>query len=318
MRWFHGVISAFGLAAFLGLSGCATMQQGADGINDETSGHAGGANAGGESVVLEKCDATLGTIALVEDIDAAWYQILAEQFKLNSTVPVLKLLAQQSNCFVVVERGLAMDNIMQERVLTEAGELREESSFGKGQMVAADFTLNPTLTFSNKDTGGTIAGIANQFGFWGQIAAGFIAQAQTKEAGTLLTLIDNRSGVQLVIAEGSAKNTDFGVLGAIFGGSGGGAMGAYANTAEGKVIVAALADAYNAVVRAARNYQMQLVQGGLGAGQGEMQVQKETQPQEEASANPPQDTTSENKVSEPATNVAPEAVSSGVPSSAAE
>ncbi|MDR1530050.1 MAG: CsgG/HfaB family protein [Burkholderiales bacterium] len=251
------------------------MQMGAEGAKTEATGYVGGSNTEGENVTLEKCDTTLGTLALVEDIEAPWYRILSEQFKLDSTVPILKLLAQQSNCFVIVERGYAMSNVMQERALTQAGELRKDANFGKGQIVAADFTLNPTLIFSDKDTGKTAAGIMGAFGFWGQIAAGLAASARTKEAGTLLTLIDNRSGVQLAVAEGSASNTDFGVLSAIFGGSGGGAMGAYANTAEGKVIVAALTDAFNGIVRAARDYKAQTVEGGLGTGQGKMQVQNE-------------------------------------------
>lgn len=43
---------------------------------------------------------------------------------------------------------------------------------------------------------------------------------KSKEASTLLTLVENRSGVQLAAAEGSAKNMDFGFIGAIVGGAG--------------------------------------------------------------------------------------------------
>ena len=50
--------------------------------------------------------------------------------KLGST-PVLRMMIQQSNCFVVVERGRAMNNMMQERALEQAGEARGEATSAK-------------------------------------------------------------------------------------------------------------------------------------------------------------------------------------------
>ena len=89
----------------------------------------------------------------------------------------------------------------------------------------------------------------------------------TKEASTLLTLIDNRSGVQVAASEGSAAKTDFGAMGQLLGGSGGARLGGYSNTAEGKVIAAAFMDAFNQMVISLRNYRAQTVQGqGLGGG----------------------------------------------------
>ena len=86
------------------------------GAQSTVSGSAAGASAQGASSQLEKCDESLGTLAVVEDQGAAWYGHLS-QYKLGSTVPALRMMVQQSNCFVVVERGRAMQNIMQERVL---------------------------------------------------------------------------------------------------------------------------------------------------------------------------------------------------------
>jgi hypothetical protein len=93
-----------------------------------------------------------------------------------------------------------------------------------------------------------------------------------KESSTMLTLVDNRSGVQLAAAEGSARNMDFGFLGGLFGGALGGVGGGYSNTAEGKVIVAAFTDSYNNMVKAVRSYKAQEVKGGLGTG-GHLGVQ---------------------------------------------
>jgi curli biogenesis system outer membrane secretion channel CsgG len=245
------------------------MQMGSPDAKTEATGSAGGSESQNASNQLERCDASLGTIAVVEDTDAPWYGVLTGQYHLGSTTPVLKLLIQQSNCFVVVERGRAMGAMMGERALEQSGELRTRSNFGKGQMVSADYSLSPSITFSNNNAGGMGAAVGGLFGSVGALIGGSLS---SKEASTLLTLVDNRSGVQLAAAEGSAKNWDFGMLGGVLGSGFGAAGGGYSNTAEGKVIVAAFMDSYNGVVRAVRNYKMQTVKGGLGTG-GNLGVQ---------------------------------------------
>ena len=236
------------------------------------TGSAGGATSQGASSQLERCDETLGTIAVVEDQSAAWYHTLS-QYKLGSTVPVLRMMIQQSNCFVVVERGAAMRNMMQERNLSESGEMREGSSFQKGQLVAADYTMSPSITFSQKGTSGAGGALGGLFGRGVGRAVGVVAGGlKANESSTTLLMIDNRSGVQLAAAEGSAKNYDFNLFGGIFGGGGGGAAGGYTNTPEGKILTAAFMDSYNKLVVATRNYQAQSVKGGLGTG-GRLGVQ---------------------------------------------
>jgi len=258
-----------GLLAMLGLlwvAGCAKAPSGA-----AAGGHAQGANSG-----LESCDEALGTMMVIEDTSSDWYRTL-EHKKLGSTVPVLRLLAQQSNCFVVVERGRGMESMMRERSLANSGELREESNFGKGQMVAADFTLNPSLIFSNQDASGTHGNVGRSLagGNRGaQLALGLAGSTKTSEASTVLTLIENRSGVQVAAAAGNARNVDFGAMGSVFGSRTGGSLGGYTNTAEGKVISAALTDSFNNMVKAVRNYKMQTVKGGLGTGRGGLKVQQ--------------------------------------------
>lgn len=253
--------------------GCSSMEMGSSAAKTTATGAAAGETSQGANEALERCDRALGTMGIIEDSNSDWYRTLNE-YKLGSTAPVLKLLAQQSNCFVVVERGRAMDNMMRERALADSGEMRRGSNFGKGQIVAADFTLNPQIIFSNNNAGGiggAIGGIIG--GGRGRALAGVAGSVNFKEASTILTLIDNRSGVQLAAAEGSARNTDFGMLGGVFGGRAGGSLGGYTNTAEGKVICAALTDAFNNMVRAVRSYRMQTVEGGLGTGKGGLQVQ---------------------------------------------
>ena len=247
------------------LAACSNMQMGSPEAKTTATGSAAGSTAQGANSQLEKCSATMGTVAIVEDTHASWYGILTGQWRLGSTVPVLKLLVQQSNCFVVVERGRAMNNIMGERALEQSGEMRKGSNFGKGQMVAADYSMSPSITFSNQNAGGAGAAVGGRFGAVGALVGGSM---NAKEASTILTLIDNRSSVQLAAAEGSARNMDFGFIGGLIGGGAGGIGGGYSNTAEGKVIVAAFTDSYNNLVKAVRNYKAQEVKGGLGTGGG--------------------------------------------------
>lgn len=227
------------------------------------SGAAGGAAAEGNNSKLERCDATLGTLAIQEDTAAPWFLQLRGN-NLGSTVPVIRLMVQQSNCFVIVERGRAMQMMQQERALQQAGEARGGSGFGAGQMVAADYTLSPEIQFSAKTGGGAAA--LGGFGLVGAVAAVAAGSMSRNEASTTLLLIDNRSGVQISAAEGTAKNFDFGFFGAAFTGGLAGGGGGYANTPQGKIIVAAFADSYNQMVKALRSYKAQSVKGGLGTG----------------------------------------------------
>lgn len=250
----------------LALAGCEGMpvKMGDQSAKTVATGSAGGATAEGANSQLEKCDHSLGTLAVVEDQSAPWYVTLS-QYKLGSTVPVLRMLIQQSNCFVVVERGRAMNNMMQERAIDKSGEMRGGSNFQKGQMVAADYTMSPSITFSQKGTGG-VGGALGGFGLFGSVAGMVAGGLKSNEASTTLLMIDNRSGVQLAAAEGSAKNFDFNLFGGMFGGGIGAGAGGYSNTPEGKILIAAFMDSYNQLVKATRNYKAQTVKGGLGTG----------------------------------------------------
>ncbi len=255
---------ALALGALLTLAGCAGTAPQLGGAPTVATGSAGGANANNANTALEKCDRSLGTLSVVEDQASSWY-IQLSQYKLGSTVPVLRKMIQQSNCFVVVERGAAMNNVMAERELAASGEMRAGSKFQKGQMVAADYTMSPTINFSQKGTQG-MGGALGGFGLIGSVAGMVAGGIKANEASTTLLMVDNRSGVQLAAAEGSAKNFDFSMFGGLFGGGGFGTGGAYSNTPEGKILIAAFMDSYNQLVQAVRSYKAQEVAGGLGTG----------------------------------------------------
>jgi peptidoglycan hydrolase-like protein with peptidoglycan-binding domain len=258
------ILAAIGVAA--SLTGCVAspVRVGDEGAKTVATGAAGGAHGANVSPDLERCDRPFGTIAVIEDQNTDWYRVLSGQYRLTSTVPVLRLLIQQSNCFIVVDRGRGMAMMQQERALQQSGELRAGSNFGTGQMVAADYAMAPEVLFSERGTGG-LGGAVGAVG--GGLLGAIAGSIRTNEAATLLTLVDNRSGVQVAVAEGSAKNTDMNLGGFLLGGGAGAGLGGYTNTPQGKVIAGAFKNAYNQLVVAARNYQAQTMgDRGLGTG----------------------------------------------------
>ncbi len=276
------VIGAAVAAVFL--AGCETtnMRMGSSDAKTVATGAAGGSVASGESSQLERCSAPLGTVSLVENETAGWYTILRNEYRLPPTANLLRLMVQQSNCFIVVERGAAgMRAMNRERELMNSGQMRQGSNFGGGQMVASDYGLSPEIIFSEGNTGGGLATLGGLIGGGrGAALAGIGGSMKTREASTMLTLVDNRSGVQVAASEGSAAKTDMNLFGGIAGMSGAGGLGGYQNTPQGKVITAAFMDAYNQMVRALRNYQTQSVQGqGLGGG-GRLGVDGAAPPQQ--------------------------------------
>lgn len=240
----------------------STMSVHADGV----SGSAAGGNTQGEDTQLESCGQPLGTLAVYEDQTETWWHHYYRRYPtLGSTVPVLRLMIQQSNCFVVVERGKAMKNMMGERQLEASGEMREGSSFGKGQIVAADYTMSPSIQFS-ENTGGLGGKVSGLLGSKGKLLGKLAGDLKKNEAATTLLLIDNRSSVQVSAALGSAENFDYAAASGLFGSRAAGSVDGYTRTPEGKTIAAAFADSYNNMIRALRNYKAQTVEGGLGKG----------------------------------------------------
>jgi curli biogenesis system outer membrane secretion channel CsgG len=250
------------------LAGCeATMPKlGTTQSQTAATGAAAGEATQNANSQLERCDSPLGTVAVIEESNADWYRAFTAEYRLGSTVPVLRQMIQQSNCFVVVERGRAFAGMERERALAAQGQSRAGSNFGEGQIVAADFSLTPEVVVSARGTGGMgggLAGFSPGLSVLGAVAGGI----RRNEAATVLLLSDNRSGVQISASQGSASNTDFNVGAVLFGGGAAGGLGGYTNTPQGKVLVAAFMDSYNQMVKALRVYKAQSVKGqGLGTG----------------------------------------------------
>jgi hypothetical protein len=64
---------------------------------------------------LEHCDKPMGAMAVVEPQDYVAQSL--SHYGLQSPTGLIRMMVQQSNCFIVVERGLGMQNMMQERAL---------------------------------------------------------------------------------------------------------------------------------------------------------------------------------------------------------
>jgi hypothetical protein len=253
--WRKGLVAAvlvggLGVAAAAHAQGITDMKKGEGGSAVQGSSGPGGSQ--GAASDLERCDKPMGAVAVVEPQDQVIYTL--SRYKLGSPSGLIRLMIQQSNCFLVVERGVGMQNLMQERALAKSGELRQESNMGGGQMVTADYVLTPAVVFSQDDAGGVGAGIGGMFGTAGRVFGAVAGGLQFKEAQTSMLLADARSSLQVAAAEGSAKKADF-RLGGLLGGAGVAVagLGGYERTAEGKIIAASFADNYNGIVRAVRN-----------------------------------------------------------------
>ena len=256
------------------LSACSTpMNMGSTSAKTTATGSAGGATANNANAQLERCDSPVGTTSFIEDTSAPWYATLTGTYGLPSTTMVLRMLAQQSNCFIVVERGRGFAAMEGERRLAQSGELRSGSKFGQGQIVSADYAITPSIVFSAGDTGGisgSLGGLSRHLGVLGSVAGG----VKQREASTMLALTDNRSGVQLAMAEGSASTFDISGSGWGFGlpGAAIASMGAYSRTPQGKVLVAAFTDSFNQLVRAVKSYKPQEIQGQRSGTGGKLLV----------------------------------------------
>ena len=112
------------IAALLSLTAykATNMKMGSPEAKTVATGAAGGAISTNANTALEKCASPLGTVSLVENVNAGWYTILRDPYRLPPTANLLRLMIQQSNCFVVVERSAAGTAAMnRERDLMASG-----------------------------------------------------------------------------------------------------------------------------------------------------------------------------------------------------
>ncbi len=162
---------------------------------------------------VEKCPSELGTLAVAEP--QSYTMAGLGRYGLGSPSTLLRMIAQEPGCFAVVEHGVAMQNLQQERALAANGQLQADSNMGGGQLQSADFVMTPAVQFSD-DTGGiggTVGGLLGRAGgVLGQLG-GLAGGVKFKEAETTLLVADVRSGIQVASAEGKASKMNFSIGG---------------------------------------------------------------------------------------------------------
>ena len=159
------VINCLRTGVVLAVVGLAVAVAAAQGVTGTKQGQGGsvvqgsaGTNGSKGDKGLEHCDKPMGAMAVVEPQDLVIASL--RRYNLGSPTGLIRLMIQQSNCFIVVERGVGLQNAMQERALQQGGQLRTDSNVGGGQMVTADFILTPAVVFADNNAGGVGAAAA--------------------------------------------------------------------------------------------------------------------------------------------------------------
>ena len=280
------------------LGGCANTQQS---TGPASSGSAGGASAVGSDATLQTCAAPTGTVRLQDDQlpNASGPMERSDNATVDSvrlllrdlngyqqpknappdagvTLDALRLLIQQSNCLVIVDRGVSELDADDEKRRSRGPntETRAGSGMGRGQEVAADFVLRARVLSVNSGESKSRFNVGSFIPF--KALGGLSGGESVSSADVQIVLSDVRSKVQLAVAQGHGTATDThmaaGLLSRVGSGFGAGRFETGSKTAPSKILLEAYADAYNKLVPAMRNYKAQTVKGGLGTG-GTMKVQ---------------------------------------------
>jgi hypothetical protein len=202
----------FSLCALL-LTACGKQEAGTDlgkggSIVTGSGGTAGAQNAAKE---LQQCTEPVAVVSLVEN--RGGYVGIGRGGLPESPLPLVRVIMQQSGCFRIVDRNAGLEQTIKEQELKEQGVLRQESAgdVKKGRGIVAQYTVVPSLTFSEQDAGRNIGGVLSAVGL--DKVAGAAAQVKFKEAQVVLLLTDNETTEQLSSATGAARTTDLGIGG---------------------------------------------------------------------------------------------------------
>lgn len=246
-------LSIISIACFLGLVACGKQEAGTElgkggSVVTGSAGPDGAKNAARE---LLTCDAPVAVVSLVEN--KGGYVGIGRGGLPESPLPLVRVLMQQSGCFRIVDRNSGLEQTINEQILKDKGVLRsdEAGNVKKGRGIVAQYTVVPSLTFSEQDAGRNLGGVLSAVGL--DKVAGLASQVKFKEAQVVLLLTDNETTEQLSSSTGSARTADLGIGGLAIGKTGGAAGLGWSNTNEGKVIAAAFLDAHNNLVTQARN-----------------------------------------------------------------
>lgn len=237
---------AMGVAAIGNLIVIAACTQTAGG-NGPTTSSVDGANSinqaagSSQSKAIEpiRCDAPIATVVLASDQQAAQ---LAQYGLPSSSLPAMRLVARQSNCFTLINRDVAQQTVQAERTLRSDG---SSGNFGAGRITTAEYTMMVEVLVSKESGGAGSAGSAllGFIPYVGGIASIAATGVRTHDAQVLLTLIDNRSAVEVTSVTGRATGASYNLMGSGYGDAGG-----YDSSAQGKIVLSAMVDAMNQII----------------------------------------------------------------------
>lgn len=240
---FSAAVLALGASALLAGCGKQGVELGQGG--SIVSGSGGPQGAQNEAKELKHCDSPVAVVALEENQNG--YVGIGRGGLPESPLPLVRVIMQQSGCFRIVDRNAGLKATVREQELKESGVLRQDDTVRKGRGIVAQYSVVPSLTFSEQDAGRQLGGVLAAIPGLNKLA-GAAEQVKLKEAQVVLLLTDNETTEQLSSATGAARTTDLGLGGLVAGKLGGaGGMG-WSNTNEGKVIAAAFLDAHNHLV----------------------------------------------------------------------
>ena len=216
-----------------------------------------------EAMTVPKCEAPLGTVALVEankQVNAsgqlppgveAMMSLARAQQGLSTAraepLPLLKMIMAASGCFQIVDRGTGFDALQRERALASGGQV--SGAPAGATITPADYLLTAEVVYQDENAGsrgGVLGGLGGLGGGLMGLAGGL--KQKKLESQTMLTLVAVKTGVQEAVATGSARKRDLKFLAGGLAGLGAGLLGGDQSTDISKVTAAALLDAFAKLV----------------------------------------------------------------------
>lgn len=188
------------------------------------------------------CDAPMGSLVVREPASRAIIDRLA-QLGIDSPVNALRVIAQRSNCFEVMDL-----TVVEQRL--EAARRSPRATPVLGTTV---YVLQPSLSVISPnfapDQNQREPARVNTGDQGTQRVLGSIgATLRNIAADTSLMMVELESGRQIAVAQGNQAGGEFDPAGALFGPQARGLGTGYAQTPEGRTMVVALNKAFNALV----------------------------------------------------------------------
>lgn len=232
------LLTTAALALSIGTANAQKMGKGGTGV-DETSEVPKCVQPFGTMAIVEKRSAASPADGLPPQIAAMMRMAEAQQNGGQTRVdpiPLLKLLAANSNCFLIVDRGEGFDALQREREMAGSTTAGAKAN----TLRAADYLLTATVVYSDGNAGGYGGGVAGMFG------GGMGFKSKKLEAQVMLALVEVSTGIQRAIASGQVRKKDLSIIGGgVLLNAGIGALGgSYTSTDMGKITSLALLDAY--------------------------------------------------------------------------